>query len=262
MNYKKIYNQIIENRKQNKFEGYTENHHIIPRSLGGSNKSDNLVSLSAREHFLCHFLLAKMYPKETFNWYKMNHAFMIMRCDSLIRNKRYFNSRLYEALKKNFSSVMSFSQKGEKNSQYGTKWQWISDLKLKKNKKIRKDKKIPKDCLPGLNKWIIKENKCKKCGQIQCLHPDICRNSQRLKCFIKYLNFDTSVLGNLTFYDEYNRIILLLNTEYNINKLSIEDIKNKYRFSSNEMVRMMFKSLGLERRTLSQSVSLYISKNK
>ena len=70
------------------------------------------------------------------------------------------------------------------------------------------------------------------------------------------------ILGNLNFYDEYNRIISLLNTEYNINKLSIEDIKNKYGFSSNEMVRMMFKSLGLERRTLSQSVSLYISKNK
>lgn len=39
--------------------GYTESHHIIPRSLGGDNSSDNIVRLTAREHFICHLLLAK-----------------------------------------------------------------------------------------------------------------------------------------------------------------------------------------------------------
>lgn len=39
--------------------GYTESHHIIPRSLGGDNSSSNLVRLTAREHFICHLLLAK-----------------------------------------------------------------------------------------------------------------------------------------------------------------------------------------------------------
>ena len=38
---------------------YTENHHIVPRSLGGNNASTNLVRLSARKHFLCHWLLTK-----------------------------------------------------------------------------------------------------------------------------------------------------------------------------------------------------------
>jgi NUMOD3 motif len=39
---------------------YTEKHHIIPKSLTGTNDKHNLVSLTAREHFICHWLLTKM----------------------------------------------------------------------------------------------------------------------------------------------------------------------------------------------------------
>lgn len=39
---------------------YKEKHHIIPCSLGGNNDSVNLVNLTAREHFICHWLLTKM----------------------------------------------------------------------------------------------------------------------------------------------------------------------------------------------------------
>jgi hypothetical protein len=39
---------------------YTEKHHIIPKSLGGSNLKNNLVRLTAREHFICHLLLTKI----------------------------------------------------------------------------------------------------------------------------------------------------------------------------------------------------------
>jgi ssDNA-binding Zn-finger/Zn-ribbon topoisomerase 1 len=41
---------------------YSENHHIIPRSLGGKDTPDNLVSLTPREHFIAHFLLYKSNP--------------------------------------------------------------------------------------------------------------------------------------------------------------------------------------------------------
>ena len=40
---------------------YFELHHIIPKCLGGTNEKDNLVLLTAREHFLCHWLLTKMF---------------------------------------------------------------------------------------------------------------------------------------------------------------------------------------------------------
>jgi len=56
MNYQKIYDQIIERAKNRKLEGYKEKHHIIPKCLGGPDNKENLVELTAREHFLCHLL--------------------------------------------------------------------------------------------------------------------------------------------------------------------------------------------------------------
>lgn len=61
MNYQKIYDAIILNRQTNKYIGYTELHHILPRSMGGSDDPSNLVRLSAREHFICHLLLYKIH---------------------------------------------------------------------------------------------------------------------------------------------------------------------------------------------------------
>jgi 5-methylcytosine-specific restriction endonuclease McrA len=58
--YTKWYYSIIQHRSQHRLDGYTEKHHIIPKSLGGSNAASNIVALSAREHFVCHMLLVRM----------------------------------------------------------------------------------------------------------------------------------------------------------------------------------------------------------
>ena len=58
--YKKYYYAIVDNAKQREISGYVEKHHIIPRSLGGNNKVDNIVSLTAREHYICHLLLVRI----------------------------------------------------------------------------------------------------------------------------------------------------------------------------------------------------------
>lgn len=50
--YTQCYYRIVDNRKANPLTGYSEKHHIIPKSLGGNNKKENLVSLTAREHFV------------------------------------------------------------------------------------------------------------------------------------------------------------------------------------------------------------------
>lgn len=42
-------------------DGYGERHHIVPRSEGGADESDNLVWLTPREHFLAHWLLYRIY---------------------------------------------------------------------------------------------------------------------------------------------------------------------------------------------------------
>ena len=60
--YTKCYYSIIDcavSRDLSK-EIYTERHHIIPKSLGGSNDPTNLVKLTAKEHRLAHILLPRM----------------------------------------------------------------------------------------------------------------------------------------------------------------------------------------------------------
>jgi len=58
--YTQWYNAIIESAKIRNIHGYVEKHHIVPKSMAGSNSKDNIVALTAREHFLCHWLLTKM----------------------------------------------------------------------------------------------------------------------------------------------------------------------------------------------------------
>lgn len=59
MNYLGIYQAIIDRSiKRVKPNGYYERHHIIPRSLGGTDDNDNIAFLTVREHYLVHLLLA------------------------------------------------------------------------------------------------------------------------------------------------------------------------------------------------------------
>jgi 5-methylcytosine-specific restriction endonuclease McrA len=48
--YSRWYYAIIVNAQARISDGYTENHHIIPKCLGGSNLKENLVNLTACEH--------------------------------------------------------------------------------------------------------------------------------------------------------------------------------------------------------------------
>jgi hypothetical protein len=86
MNHYQIYNAIIQNskiknrKKINKNENnylYYENHHIIPRCLSGSDDKENLVLLTAKEHYICHKLLTYIYPKNR----KIVDAFFRMTFD-------------------------------------------------------------------------------------------------------------------------------------------------------------------------------------
>jgi hypothetical protein len=54
------YFNIINRAKPRHLTEYSENHHIVPKSLGGNNSKENLVQLTAREHFICHRLLIRM----------------------------------------------------------------------------------------------------------------------------------------------------------------------------------------------------------
>ena len=62
MNYTKHYNLLISKAKTQDTSGlYTETHHILPRCLGGTDDSSNLVKLTPEQHYTAHLLLAKMH---------------------------------------------------------------------------------------------------------------------------------------------------------------------------------------------------------
>lgn len=63
MNYVRIYEAFIQDRraKESAITGYSERHHIVPRSLGGSNDKSNLIRLTPEDHFFAHLLLAKIH---------------------------------------------------------------------------------------------------------------------------------------------------------------------------------------------------------
>lgn len=69
MEYKRVHDAIIDRarsrgwsrRGKRKPTCLVEEHHIIPRSLGGTNIVENKVCLTPREHYIVHKLLAKIY---------------------------------------------------------------------------------------------------------------------------------------------------------------------------------------------------------
>jgi hypothetical protein len=109
--YTSTYYNIIESSKKKEKDGYTETHHIIPRSLGGSDNGENLVCLTPREHYLCHAILPKMLDGES--QYKMFAAFNMMHIG---QDGRRYTSNLYEYYKIKFYKQHSKNQKGKKRT--------------------------------------------------------------------------------------------------------------------------------------------------
>lgn len=121
MNYKKIYRNLIDKRRKCIPIGYAEKHHIVPRSLGGTDDDDNLVLLTAREHFIAHLLLVKIH-ENTQNYHKMLKAFFMMLVCESGNQQRYNTSRKFEVMRKEYAIAKSIEQTGIGNSQYGTCW--------------------------------------------------------------------------------------------------------------------------------------------
>lgn len=94
MNYQLIYKSLIESRRINTTPSdYYEIHHIVPRSLGGTNGKSNLVKLTAREHFIAHLLLAKIHGGTM--WYALR----------LMSGRVQINSHTFEMMRKEFSKA-------------------------------------------------------------------------------------------------------------------------------------------------------------
>lgn len=62
MDYLAHYNALILRGQNRVLEGYKERHHIVPKCIGGLDDKNNIVSLTAEEHYVAHQLLVKIYP--------------------------------------------------------------------------------------------------------------------------------------------------------------------------------------------------------
>jgi len=105
---------------KSKVEGYYEKHHIIPKCLGGSDRHNNLILLTGREHFIAHMLLWKAYPE---NVSLMRAAFMMSSRtkDSNTHSKLEgrVSSKTYEKLRVKYSAAVSAQCAGEGNPMFG-----------------------------------------------------------------------------------------------------------------------------------------------
>jgi hypothetical protein len=131
MNYQKIHDQIIEraqleDRKKNQ-SVYYESHHIIPKCMGGTNSKNNLVLLTAREHFLIHWLLYRIHPTN----HKLAFAFHLC---CLVNNK---------LSQKQFTpSSRSYAEAAEaKSVALKAREPWNKNLKTGPNPKMAESKK-------------------------------------------------------------------------------------------------------------------------
>lgn len=186
--YTTWYEQLVEGAKNRSLpeDTYTEKHHIVPRCMGGSNKKENIVELTAREHYIAHLLLWKMSMPEKWN-NKMMMALHVMINGSgkgkqkVARSEYLVNSRIFEKNRKKWRDYMSESRKGEGNHFYGKKHTEETKERIKKRnaetKEIRSaklsgegngmhGKKHTKETLDIMSKkskeyWASDENKSK-----------------------------------------------------------------------------------------------------
>lgn len=130
MDYKAIYDKLVERGRICRVKEYTEIHHIIPRCMGGSDDSTNLTHLTPEEHYIAHQLLVKIYP---------NNMSLVRAAIMMIPNRP--SNKLYGWLRRRHQKAMSVCQAGEGNSQFGSRWIFNTELKL--SKKIPKKEELP-----------------------------------------------------------------------------------------------------------------------
>jgi hypothetical protein len=123
--YSQWYCNIVDRAKSRALDGsfYTEKHHIVPRSLGGNNEKNNLVRLTGREHFICHWLLTKMTQGNA--QHKMIYALRRMEHVSKYhQGSRYvtrITSKVFDRNKKQWAKLHSAYMSGKPNWRKGLK---------------------------------------------------------------------------------------------------------------------------------------------
>jgi len=135
-----------EERKLQKESGfYFERHHIVPVSIGGGKSrcvnSGNIVLLTAREHFISHWLLWRIHGTR-----QMAYAFISMtRIVKINRQYRYYSSIGYSEARLAYSEI----NKGNKFGR-GNKGKIPSKERLKNQSETLKRKYASGELIPPM----------------------------------------------------------------------------------------------------------------
>lgn len=71
MDWAAHYDALVSRARVRQLSEYSERHHVVPRCMGGSNGKDNIVRLTAREHFIAHKLLVRIHPDVRGLWFAL-----------------------------------------------------------------------------------------------------------------------------------------------------------------------------------------------
>lgn len=104
MDYKAHYKRLIDRAKVRQTPNLKEDHHIVPKCMGGTDDPVNIVSLTPEEHFVAHQLLVRIYPGNK----KLILALSKMCCGSS-KNRR--SNKWYAWIRKLYVETVS----GENN---------------------------------------------------------------------------------------------------------------------------------------------------
>jgi hypothetical protein len=117
MNYQWHYDRLISTRKERIREEsvYYENHHVIMKSMGGTDEESNIVFLTPREHFLAHWLLWRIHRNR-------QTAFAFNTFCEMFKGKNHskrtlkISSRSYQEAREAYSLTQKEKMKGVLNS--------------------------------------------------------------------------------------------------------------------------------------------------
>lgn len=172
MNYLEIYIKLIHRAqvRTNNHDTYLEQHHILPKCLGGTNSSNNLVKLTPEEHYVAHQLLVKLYPDNESLIYA---ARMMTVCG----NGQFRNNKEYAWLKQRYQKICK-TRTGTNNPSFGK--YWFYNPATGENGKFKEGDK-PSGWMRGRNKPKTRIRRCKICN----LYLDevlATNNNKRLYC--------------------------------------------------------------------------------
>lgn len=185
MQYQKIYDALVQRGMSRNLNSYTERHHIVPRCLGGSDLPDNLVRLTAEEHYVAHQLLTKIYPLH----HGLANAALKM-CQGRPNNK------LYGWVRKRFAANRSVEMAGSGNSMYNKRWVANSAETL------LVDESTAAKMIAGGNYVAGKKATIAACGHLVISRCIACEDSKRKSYDLKK---ETARLLALQLFEEFKQ---------------------------------------------------------